>query len=59
MPRLTSAFEVDRLLKRTVLFIIPVGQLDEVAFSGLFPVSDLCVALITSLPYGRVSKEKV
>lgn len=59
MPRLTSAFEVDRLLRRTVLFVIPVEHLDEVALTGLFPVSELCVALITSLPHGRVSKEKV
>ncbi|XP_068759451.1 E3 ubiquitin-protein ligase rnf213-alpha-like isoform X4 [Montipora capricornis] len=59
VPHLASAFEVDRLLRRTVLFVIPVGQLDEVAFTGLFPVSDLCVALMTFLPHGRVSKEKL
>ena len=59
MPRLASAFEIDRLLRRTVLFVIPVEQLDEVAFTRLFPVPDLCVALMTFLPNGRVSKEKV
>ena len=59
LPRLASAFEVDRLLRRTVLFVIPVWQLDEAAVTRLFPISDLCIALITFLPHGRVRTEKV
>lgn len=59
LPRLASAFEVDRLLRRTVLFLIPVWQLDEVAVTRLFPISDLCVALTTFIPRVRVLKEKV
>ncbi|XP_015758606.1 PREDICTED: uncharacterized protein LOC107337885 [Acropora digitifera] len=57
LPRLASAFAVDRLLRRTILFVIPVWHLGAVAVTRLFPVSDLCVALTTFLPR-RVKKEK-
>ena len=59
LPRLASAFEVDRLLKRTVLRTIPVWQLGEIANTRLFLVSDLCVSLTTFFPSDRVAKEKV
>lgn len=58
-PRLTSAFEVDRLLKRTFLHAVPVWQLHGVVSTGMFHISDLCVALVEFFPRGTVNKEKV
>ena len=59
LPLLASAFEVDRLLKRTVLYAIPVWQLSEVVLTGMFHVADICVALITVFPPSLVNREKV
>lgn len=59
-PRLVSAFEVDRLLKRTFLYAIPVWKLHKMIVSTrMFYVSDLCVALVEFFPRGIVNKEKV
>lgn len=58
LPRLTSSFEVDPLLKRIVL-VIPFGKLEKVVESKLFFISDVCVALITSSSRGLVSADKV
>lgn len=59
LPRLTSSFEVDPLLKRIVLLVIPFGKLEKVVESKLFFISDVCVALITSSSRGLVSADKV
>ena len=59
LPRLASAFEVDRLLRRTVLYIIDIWQVDEVALIKLFSVPDLCVALMVFFPRSPARKEKV
>lgn len=57
--RLASAFKVDRLMRRTVLYVIHIWHVDEVALIKLFPVPDLCAALIVFFPRGGASKEKV
>ena len=57
--RLASAFEVDRLLKRTYLHAIPVWKLHEIVSTRMFHVSDVCVALVTFFPRGIVNKEQV
>lgn len=59
LPRLASAFRVDRLLRKTVLYVIHIWHVDEVALIKLFSVPDLCAALIAFFPRGRASKEKV
>lgn len=58
-PRLASAFEVDRLLKRTFLHTIPVWQLHDIVSTRMFHISDLCVALVEFFPRGVLNKEKV
>ena len=58
-PRLASSFEVDRLLKRTFLHAIPVWKLHGIVSTGMFHISDLCVALVEFFPRGTVNKEKV
>ena len=58
-PRLASSFEVDRLLKRTFLHAIPVWKLHWIVSTGMFHISDLCVALVEFFPGGVVNKEKV
>ena len=58
-PRLASSFEVDRLLKRTFLHAIPVWKLHGIVSTGMFHISDLCVALAEFFPRGVVNKEKV
>ncbi|XP_022800357.1 E3 ubiquitin-protein ligase rnf213-alpha-like [Stylophora pistillata] len=47
LPMLTSSFEVDFLLKRTVLHTIPVWELDKIVASKMFLIPDICVALVT------------
>ena len=59
LPLLASAFEVDRLLKRTFLHAVPVWRLHEIVSTRMFRISDLCVALIEFLPRGFVNKEEV
>ena len=59
LPRLASSFEVDRLLKRTFLHAIPVWKLHGIVATGMFHISDLCVALAEFFPRGVVNKEKV
>lgn len=56
---LTSSFEVDPLLKRSFLHVIPVGKLEKVVESKMFFISDVCVALITSCSRVSKSAEKV
>lgn len=58
-PRLASAFEVDRLLKRTFLQAIPVWHLHGIVSTRMFYISDLCVALVEFFPRGIITKEKV
>ena len=58
-PRLASSFEVDRLLKRTFLHAIPVWKLHGTVSTGMFHISDLCVALVEFFPGGVLAKEKV
>ena len=58
-PRLASAFEVDRLLKRTFLRANPVWQLHRIVTTRMFHVSDVCTSLATFLPHGALNKEKV
>lgn len=58
-PRLASSFEVDRLLKRTFLHAIPVWKLHGIVSTGMFHISDLCVALAEFFPRGVLNKEKV
>ena len=58
-PLLASAFEVDRLLKRTFLRSIPVWQLHGIVSTRMFHVSDVCVALVTFFPRGIMNKEEV
>ncbi len=58
-PRLASAFEVDRLLKRTFLRCIPVSQLHKIVSTRMFHVSDVCVCLVNSFPRGYVNKDEV
>ena len=58
-PRLASSFEVDRLLKRTILRAIPIWKLHGIISSGMFDISDLCVTLVEFFPRGTVNKEKV
>ena len=59
LPLLASAFEVDRLLKRTFLHAIPVWRLHDIVATRMFHLSDLCVALIKSFSRGFVTKEEV
>lgn len=59
LPGLTSSFEVDPLLKRNFLHVIPVGKLEKVVESKMFSISDVCVALITSCSRGSLSADKV
>ena len=59
LPRLTSAFEVDLLLKRTFLHTIPVWELDEIVASKMFLISDICVALVTYCYRELVPADKV
>ena len=59
LPRLASAFAVDRLLRRTVLCVINIWHVNEVSLIKLFSVPDLCVALMVFFPRSWVSKEKV
>lgn len=54
LPQLASAFEVDRLLKRTFLRAIPVWELHKIVPSNLFNVFDVCVALVTFCSRERV-----
>jgi len=54
--RLASAFDVDRLLKRTCLYAFPVWRLPS---TGMFHISDLCVALVEFFPRGFGDKEEV
>jgi len=58
-PRLASPFEVDRLLKRTFLRAFPVWRLHGIVSTGMFHISDLCVALVHFFPLGNVNKEQV
>lgn len=58
-PRLASAFEVDRLLKKTFLRAFPVWRLHGIVSTRMFPISDLCVALVDFFPRGNVNEEKV
>ncbi|XP_020630843.1 E3 ubiquitin-protein ligase rnf213-alpha-like isoform X2 [Orbicella faveolata] len=53
--RLASAFDVDRLLKRTCLYAFPVWRLPS---TGMFHISDLCVALVEFFPRGFGDKEE-
>lgn len=46
-------------MRRTVLYVIDIWHVDEVALIKLFPVPDLCAALIVFFPRGGASKEKV
>lgn len=60
LPRLTSAFEVDLLSKRTFLHTIPVWELHKIVGSQVFHISDICVALVTLcsrefVPYDKVN----
>ena len=59
LPRLTSSFEVDPLLKRHFLHVIPVGKLEKVVESKMFFISDVCIALITSCSRVSVSANRV
>ncbi|XP_044165763.1 E3 ubiquitin-protein ligase rnf213-alpha-like [Acropora millepora] len=59
LPRLDLAFEVDRLLPRTVLCVINIWHLNEVSLIELFSVPDLCVALMVFFPPSGVSTEKL
>ena len=61
-PPLASAFEVDRLLKRTFLHAVPVWRLHEFVSTRMFHISDLCVALVCQIefsPRDSVKKEEV
>ena len=58
-PRLASAFEVDRLLKRTFLRAFPVWRLHGIVSTRMFHISDLCVALVDFFLRGNVNEEKV
>ncbi|XP_068731195.1 E3 ubiquitin-protein ligase rnf213-alpha-like [Montipora capricornis] len=58
-PLLESAFEVDRLFKRTFLHAIPVWRLSEFVSTGIFHVSDICIALVSFFPESLTSKEMV
>ncbi|XP_068734956.1 E3 ubiquitin-protein ligase rnf213-alpha-like isoform X2 [Montipora capricornis] len=58
-PLLESAFEVDRLFKRTFLRAIPVWKLSEVVSTGIFHVSDICIALVSFFPASLMAKEMV
>ena len=58
-PRLASAFEVDRLLKRTFLRALPVWELHKIVPTRMFNFSDICVAFTTLFPRGILNKEKV
>ena len=59
LPQLVSAFEVDRLFKRTFLNAIPVWELHNFVALKMFHVSDICVALVTFCQRGGVPMEKV
>ena len=59
LPRLASAIDVDRLLRRTVLRVINIWHVNEVALIKLFSVPDLCGALMVFFPCYGVSNEKV
>lgn len=56
---LTSSFEVDFLLKRTVLHTIPVWELDKIVASKMFLIPDICVALVTYCSRETVPGDKV
>ena len=58
-PPLASAFEVDRLLKRTFLHAVPVWRLHDIVSTRMFHLSDLCVALTEFFPRGVVNKKEV
>lgn len=59
-PRLESAFEVDRLLKRTFLHAIPVWKLHGIVSARMnIHISDVCVALAEFFPRGVMNKEEV
>ena len=49
LPELTSAFELDCLLKRTFLHAMPVWELHRIVSSKIFYTSDICFALVTFL----------
>jgi len=54
-----SAFEVDRLLKRTFLHAIPIWELHRIVSSKMFHISDICVALVTFSSRDRIPISKV
>ena len=59
LPLLASAFEVDRLVKRTFLHAVPVWRLHDIVSTRMFHISDLCVALSEFFPRGFINKEEV
>ncbi|KAJ7339375.1 hypothetical protein OS493_005769 [Desmophyllum pertusum] len=58
LPQLTSAFQVDPLLKRTFLHAIPVWELHKIVASKVFHISDICVALVTFCCHDSVPSDK-
>lgn len=59
LPQLVSAFEVDRLFKRTFLHAIPVWELYKFVSSNIFRISDICVALVNFCYREHVPSDKV
>lgn len=57
--RLASAFDVDRLLRRTFLYAFPVWQLPGIISRRVFHISDLCIALVEFFPPGFGKKNEV
>ena len=59
LPHLATAFEVDRLLKRTFLRAIPVWELHTIAATRMFDVADLCIAMVSFFPPAYLAADEV
>ena len=59
LPLLVSAFEVDRLFKRTFVNAIPAWELHKFVASKMFHVYDICLALVTFCSREAVPTAKV
>lgn len=59
LPQLVSAFEVDRLFKRTFINAIPIWELHKFVSFKTFHICDICVALVNFLSRENVSTTKV
>ena len=59
LPQLVSAFEVDRLFKRTFINAVPIWELHKFVSFKTFHISDICVALVNFLSRENIYTTKV